>query len=152
MNNTPSLHKYQGRSLEDLKSSLRAVNHQIDKMRMDAAETLGIFNTLCKEKPFWTADEINWDDPKIVHLKPKFFHLLDTAYELEHIAGKLEATQNGTLEQFEIYEKIDKFLATNFKTFEEEVEFFRKNNLVAGLSSLREAVLENPNFLEEVIL
>lgn len=143
---------YEGRTLEDLKSSLRAVNHQIDKMRMDAAELMGIFDTLCKEKPFWTADEINWDDPKLSQMKPKFFQLLDSSYELEHIVGKIEATQNGTLEQYKIYQEIDKFLATNFKTFDEEVEFFKKNNLVRGLSSLREAMLENPNYLNEVVL
>ena len=143
---------YKCRTLEDLKSSLRAVNHQIDKMRMDAAELMGIFDTLCKEKPFWTADEINWDDPKLSQMKPKFFQLLDSSYELEHIVGKIEATQNGTLEQYKIYQEIDKFLATNFKTFDEEVEFFKKNNLVRGLSSLREAMLENPNYLNEVVL
>lgn len=143
--------RYEGRSLEDLKSSLRAVNLKIDSIKMDAAQIVGVL-PLKPGRKFWVATEIDWEDPRLDHLRPEYFRLLDAAYELDHITGKLEAESRGELEQWEIYTEIDSFLNTNFKTFDEEVEFFKKNNLVAGLSSLRAEVLKNPNYLNEVIL
>lgn len=143
--------RYEGRSLEDLKSSLRAVNLKIDSIKMDAAQIVGVL-PLKPGRKFWVATEIDWEDPRLDHLRPEYFRLLDAAYELDHITGKLEAESRGELEQWEIYTEIDSFLNTNFKTFDEEVEFFKKNNLVRGLSSLRAEVLKNPNYLNEVVL
>ena len=143
--------RYEGRSLEDLKSSLRAVNLKIDSIKMDAAQIVGVL-PLKPGRKFWVATEIDWEDPRLDHLRPEYFRLLDAAYELDHITGKLEAESRGELEQWKIYTEIDSFLNTNFKTFDEEVEFFKKNNLVRGLSSLRAEVLKNPNYLNEVIL
>ena len=143
--------RYEGRSLEDLKSSLSAVNLKIDNIKIDAAIIVGVL-PLKPGRKFWIEEEIDWEDPRLDHLRQDYFKLVDTAYELRHITGKLEAESKGELEQWEIYNKIDSFLNTNFNTFDEEVEFFKKNNLVRGLSSLREEVLKNPNFLEEVIL
>ena len=143
--------RYEGRSLEDLKSSLRAVNLKLDDIRMEAAKIVGVL-PLKPGRKFWVATEIDWEDSRLDHLREKYFYLLDAAYELQHITGKLEAEANDELEQWEIYNEIDSFLTTNFKTFDEEVEFFKKNNLVRGLSSLREEVLRNPNYLNEVVL
>lgn len=143
--------RYEGRSLEDLKSSLRAVNLKIDSIKMDAAQIVGVL-PLKPGRKFWVATEIDWEDPRLDHLRPEYFRLLDAAYELDHITGKLEAESRGELEQWKIYTEIDSFLNTNFKTFDEEVEFFKKNNLVRGLSSLRAEVLKNPNYLNEVVL
>lgn len=151
MNDTPLPSKYQERSLEDLKSSLRAVNHKIDNLKIDAAIIVGVL-PLKPGRKFWIATEIDWEDSRLDHLRPDYFRLLDAAYELNHITGRLEAESKGELEKWEIYTKIDSFLNTNFKTFTEEVEFFKKNNLVRGLSSLREEVLRNPNYLNEVVL
>lgn len=149
MNTIPE--KYQGRSLEDLKSSYRAVTNRIDKMHMDAALLTGIL-PLPEGKRFWTSDEINWDDPKLSGQKKTYFELIGKAYNLRRIIGRLEAEADGTIVEFETGETIYKFLNKNFKTFDEEVEFFRKNNLVRGFSSLLEKCLENPNYLEEVAL
>ena len=143
--------RYEGRSLEDLKSSLRAVNLKIDDIRMEAAKIVGVL-PLKPGRKFWVATEIDWEDSRLDHLREKYFYLLDAAYELQHITGKLEAEANNELKQWEVYNTIDKFLNENFNTFDEELLFFKKNNLTRGLSSLREKVLENPRFLQEVIL
>ena len=151
MNNTPSPSKYTGRSLEDLKSSHRAVQNKIDNLRMEAAQLTGIL-PLPEGKKFWLATEIDWNDPRLDHIREKFYQLLDTAYELQQITGKLEAEANGTLEQYELYTEIDRFLNSNFKTFPELVAFYKKNNLTRGLTSLREKVQANPDYLQEVTL
>lgn len=149
MNNTTN--KYQGRSLEDLKSSLRAVNHKIDDLNMEAATIVGIL-PLPADRQIWSSTEIDWNDPRLDNLRETFFNYVDTAYELEHVIGKLDAENNNTVCEWEVYNRIDKFLNENFNTFTEEVEFFKKNNLVRGLCSLRERVLENPDYLREVEL
>lgn len=151
MTNTPIPPKYQDRNLEDLKSSLRAINHKIDNLRIEAAQIVGVL-PLKPDRKFWVAPEIDWNDNRLDHLRPDFFRLLDEAYTLRHITGRLEAESKGELEQWETYQTIDKFLETNFKTFAEELRFYKRNNLTRGLSSLREKVLQNPNFLDEVIL
>lgn len=151
MNDIPLPSKYQGRSLEDLKSSLRAVNHKIDNIKIDAAILVGVL-PLKPGRKFWIATEIDWDDSRLDHLRPDYFRLLNAAYELDHITGRLEAESNDELEKWEVYNKIDLFLNTNFKTFAEELRFFKRNNLTRGLSSLREKVLENPDYLDEVVL
>ena len=151
MNNTPPFTKYQGRSLEDLRSSLRAVNRKIDNIRMDAARLVGIL-PLKPGRRFWVATEIDWTDTRLDSIRDKYFQLLDTAYELEHTLGKIEAETNNRCAQWKTYIKINRFLADNFKTFEEEELFFKKNNLVRGVMSLREKIAENPDYLDEVIL
>lgn len=151
MNDIPLPSKYQGRSLEDLKSSLRAVNLKIDNIKMDAAQIVGVL-PLKPGRKFWVATEIDWSDSRLDHLRPDYFRLLDSVYQLQHITSRLEAESNGELEKWEIYNEIDEFLKTNFKTFAEELRFFKRNNLTRGLSSLREKCLENPDYLEEVVL
>lgn len=150
MNNTTPL-KYQGRSLEDLKSSLRAINHQIDSIKQDAAICVGVL-PLKPGRKFWVADEINWDDSRVDHLKETYFELKAKSSMLTYTIGKLEAEANGNVETWETDKKINEFLKDNFTSFEEEIEFFKKNNLVRGTSSLKECLLKNPNFLEEVLL
>ena len=142
---------YENRSLEDLRSSYRAVTKKIETMQCEAAEIVGII-PLPEHKKFWVSTEINWDDTRLDHMRDEYLKLLDTAYELHHVVEKLHATQTNTLEQYQIYQEIDEFLSANFNTFDEEIAFFKKNNLVRGLSSLREKVLENPAYLEEVVL
>lgn len=151
MTNTPIPPKYQNRTLEDLKSSLRAVNHKLDNLRIEAAQIVGVL-PLKPDCKFWVATEIDWDDNSLDHLRPDYFRLLDASYELQHITSRLEAENQGELEQWETYQTIDNFLETNFKTFAEELRFYKRNNLTRGLSSLREECLRNPKYLEEVVL
>lgn len=143
--------KYKGKSFEDLKSSLRAINNRIESMRMDAALLTGIL-PLTNGRKIWTADEINWDDPKLTDFRETYFELVDTARILTLHVSRLEATKKGNLEVWKANQKGLRFLRDNFNSLEEEVEFFKKNNLTRGMSSLTEAILSNPNFLEGVVL
>lgn len=143
--------KYEGRSLEDLKSSLRAVNHKIDDINMEAAVIMGIL-PLPEGKPFWIAGEIDWNSPKLDHLRETFFKLVDESYELTQYVGRLQAEKEGNLDVWNAEQKGLKFLKEHFNSFEEEVSFFKRNNLVRGFSSLTEELLKNPNFLVEVEL
>ena len=58
MTNTPIPPKYQNRTLEDLKSSLRAVNHKLDNLRIEAAQIVGVL-PLKPDCKFWVATEID---------------------------------------------------------------------------------------------
>ncbi|WP_407415732.1 hypothetical protein [Methanobrevibacter sp.] len=151
MSNTLLPPKYQGRSLEDLRSSLRAINHRCESIRMDAAVIVGIL-PLKPGRKIWTADEIQWDDPKLAHLKDTYFELCDTASKLLRHVSELEAKKSGNLSVWKAKQKGEIFLRIHFHSIEEEKEFFEKNNLHRGMSSLTEAILSNPNFLEGVIL
>lgn len=143
--------KYQGRSLGDLRSSLRAINHRRDSIRMDAAVIVGIL-PLTNGRKIWTADEIDWDDPKLAHLKDTYFELCETASKLTHHVSELEAKKSGNLSVWKAKQKGEIFLRIHFHSIEEEKAFFKKNNLHRGMSSLTEAILTNPNFLNEVVL
>ena len=143
--------KYQGRSLEDLRSSLRAINHRLDSIRMEAANITGIL-PLKPERKIWTADEIQWDDPKLADIKDTYFELCETASKLTHHVSELEAKKSGNLTVWKAKQKGEIFLRIHFHSIEEEKRFFEKNNLHRGMSSLTEAILTNPNFLDEVVL
>ena len=147
MNNTT----FEGRSLEDLKSSLHAIDGKIDDLKMDAAIILGIL-PLDETRRFWVATEINWNDSRLDHLRDTFFEYVKKSYEFTTYIGRLEAIEGNYLEYFEAEQKALKFLSENFNSFDDEVKFFKKNNLIRGMSSLKEELVRNPKFLEGVIL
>lgn len=147
MNNTT----FEGRSLEDLKSSLHAIDHKIDNLKMDAALILGIL-PLSDDRRFWVATEINWNDSKLDHLRDTFFELVEKSYEFTKEVTRREAIRDGYLEYWEAEQKGMQFLSEHFSSFDEEVEFFKKNNLIRGMSSLKEELVRNPRFLEGVVL
>lgn len=149
MNNLPP--KFQNRSLEDLKSSHRAIQNKLDSLREEAAIITGVL-PLKPGRKFWVADEIDWDDPKLEGIKDTYFELKDTSSSLAYHVGRLEAIKNDELPLWEAKVKAITFLEDNFNGIEEEAEFFRKNNLVRGYSSLKWNLLRNPNFLEGVVL
>ena len=149
MNNTNP--KYQGRSLEDLKSSHRAVNNKLDSIRMDAAIILGVL-PLPDGKRFWVADEIDWTKPEVSHLRQTYFDLLDKSHDLRREIEYRDAVQTKTIPLYLARHEAYDFISTNFNSFEEESAFFKKNNLVRGMSSLVDAIYRNPNFLNEVEL
>ncbi|MBQ6350238.1 MAG: hypothetical protein IJI42_04850, partial [Methanobrevibacter sp.] len=62
------------------------------------------------------------------------------------------AIEGGYLECWEAEQKGLKFLSEHFTSFDEQVDFFKKNNLIRGMSSLKEELVRNPRFLEGVVL
>ena len=149
MNNTNP--KYNGRTTEDLKTSLRAINNKIDSLRMDAAILQGVL-PLPDGKRFWVADEIDWTSPELSNLSKTYFDLLDKSHDLRREIDYREAVKTNTIPLYESRNKAYEFINNNFNSLEEEVDFFKKNNLVRGMSSLVEEIYRNPNFLEEVVL
>ena len=142
---------FEGRSIEDLKSSLHAIDGKIEDLKMDAALILGIL-PLDENRRFWVATEINWNDSRLDHIRDTFFEYVEKAHEFSTYIGRLEAIEGDYLEYWEAEQKGMKFLSEHYTSFDEQVEFFKKNRLVRGMSSLKEELVRNPNFLEGVIL
>ena len=140
MNNTT----YPGRSLEDLKSSNRAIYRKMDDLTQEAAIITGIL-PLKPGRKFWCVSEINWDDSRLTAIRKTYFSMAEKAANLETAIAKLE---NDNLH--EARKKANHFLTTSFNSFEDEAKWLKKNNL-NGLS-LAEKILQNPNFLSEVEL
>ena len=138
MNNTT----YEGRSLEDLRSSLSAVNKKADNIANKAANITGIL-PLQEGRRFWCVTEINWDDPRLTELKETYFKCINDAANLRDEIGRLE---DG--DRYEARKKANLFLCTHFDSFEEEAEWLRSHGL--NTLTLAEKILMNPNFLEEV--
>ena len=140
MNNTT----YTGRSLEDLKSSKRAIFRKMDDLTQEAAIITGILPVKPGRK-FWCVSEINWEDSRLTAIRKTYFELAEKAANLDDAIAKLE---NDNLH--EARKKANHFLSTSFTSFEDEAKWLKKNNL-NGLS-LAEKIIENPNFLSEVEL
>ena len=121
MNNTNP--KYNGRTTEDLKTSLRAINNKIDSLRMDAAILQGVL-PLPDGKRFWVADEIDWTSPELSNLSKTYFDLLDKSHDLRREIDYREAIKNNAIPLYESRQIAYEFINTNCNSFEEEVEFF----------------------------
>ena len=74
MNNTITT-QYPGRSLEDLKSSRRAVNNKIDDIVQQAAIIQGIL-PLKPGRKFWCVTEIDWANVRLSALRESYFELI----------------------------------------------------------------------------
>lgn len=141
------MEKYQGRSLEDLRSSYRAIGRKLDDLRIEAAIAVEIL-PLKPGRRFWCADEIDWDDPRIPeHLKQKVFDLCDKHYQLGQTIGKREAICDGDLPRWEARQVAYGWL--NILGEQGSTDWLIKHHLTTV--TLTEAILENPNFLEEMI-
>lgn len=134
------------RSVEDLKSSVRAIDHKLDNLRMDAARCTGIL-PLKPGRKFWVATEINWDDPKIPEqIHTKYFGLLEKRSTLSYQAEKMEAEKNNELPRFEARE-----IAYNWlHVLGTEANAWLIEHQLSTVT-LTEEILKNPNFLEEMV-
>lgn len=145
MNNTITT-QYPGRSLEDLKSSRRAVQKSID----DIAQQAAIITEILPLKPgrkFWCVTEIDWADIRLSALRESYFELIQKASNFDDTIACLE---NDDWDRYMARKKANKFLSSNFSSLEEEAEWLRRFNLNA--LTLAEEILKNPNFLSEVTL
>lgn len=134
------------RSLESLKSSVRAIDHKLENLRIDAALLVGVL-PLKPGRRFWVATEIDWDDPKIPEdLHENYFSLVEKRYVLNYQAEKMEAEQKNELPRFEAEQIAYKWLNI---LGDDGNNWLIEHHLTT--ISLTEAILKNPNFLEEVI-
>ena len=95
---------------------------------------------------------IDWSNPEVSHFKEEFQQLNHNINWLSWEIEEAEAIRDGTIDYFNAKVKAYGFIHDNFHSFEEEAEFFMKNGLTRGMSSLIEAVYQNPDYLSEVIL
>lgn len=137
--------KYQNRTLEDLRSSYRAIGRKLDALHIEAAIAVEVL-PLKPGRKFWVATEIDWEDPRIPgHLKQKVFELSEKHYQLGQVIGKREAIEKDDLPRWEARQVAYGWLNV---LGDEADNWLIKHHLTTV--SLTESLLENPNFLEEV--
>ena len=115
MNNTTPK-SYEGRSLEDLKSSYRLLVRKSDTLASEAASRQGLPKT---GQRFFISGQIDWDNPNVADIKPKYFDAVEKAGELNTEIGRLEAIQDNDLHRWEARQKANHFIYTNFDTPDE---------------------------------
>lgn len=133
------------RSLEDLRSSYRAVEKKIDSLTSDAATLLGIL-PLKPGRKFWSSTEIDWNDPRLQPLKGKYDELTEKHRKLYLEIGRLEAIRDDDLPRWEAQQVAYGWL----HVLGDDGNRWLLDHKLTTIS-LTEKILENPNFLEEVL-
>lgn len=128
-----------------MKSQLRAMEKKRDTLAIHVAKTLNL-------PSIWTLEMVDWTNPSVAGLHDEIMTLENNINKLQWEISEAEATLDGTLDYHEAKVKAHQFISDNFNNFDDEIQFFKKNNLVRGMSSLIEAVYQNPDYLREVIL
>lgn len=134
------------RSLEDLRSSVRAIDRRIETMHMDAALLTGIL-PLPEGRKLWSSSEIVWEDHRIPDdMRTTYFSLLGKRYNLNQKVTKMEAIRDNDLPRWEARNIAYGWLHI---LGERGNDWLIEHKLTTV--SLTEAILRNPNFLEEVV-
>ena len=133
------------REIGQMKTRLRAMQRKRDTLAIHVAKTLNLPSV-------WTLEMVDWSNPEVTGIGAEINTLDSQINELEWTISKQEAMKDGKLDYFNAKVKAYDFINRNFNTFEDEVEFFKRNGLVRGLSSLTERIVENPDYLEEVVM
>ena len=128
-----------------LKTQLRAMKKRRDEIAINIAKILNFPN-------IWTMAMVDWSNPEVSHFKEEFQQLDHNINWLSWEIEEAEAIRDGTIDYFNAKVKAYGFIHDNFHSLQEEADFFAKNSLVRGMSSLIEAIYMNPDYLEEVIL
>lgn len=127
------------------KSKQSAMQRKRDEIAITIAKILNFPN-------IWTVEMINWNHPKVAPFKEEFQNLDHDINTLSWQIAEAEAINNGTIDYFNAEVKAYGFMHDNFHSLEEEAEFFAKNGLIRGMSSLAEAIYNNPRYLEEEVI
>jgi len=133
------------REIGQMKTRLRALERKRDTLAIHVAKTLNLPN-------IWTLDMVDWNNPEVASIKPEIDTLDNQINELSWEIDRQESLQDGNIDYFNAKVKAHDFIQQNFTNFDDEAEFYQKNNLVRGMSSLTQEILENPDYLEEVVL
>lgn len=131
--------------IEQLKTQLRSMKKRRDEIAINIAKILNFPN-------IWTMAMVDWSNPEVSHFKEEFQQLDHNINWLSWEIEEAEAIRDGTIDYFNAKVKAYGFIHDNFHSLQEEADFFAKNGLVRGMSSLIEAIYMNPDYLEEVIL
>jgi len=145
------LEKYTDQSSEDLRSSIRAIERRLDNLHIDAALLVEVL-PLTPGKKFWTLQEINWDDPILQETD-----IFETCKELEHKKFLLENVVK--LRKAIEDDNVDRILAQDKAytwgknyTDDQLKTFFKQHHMSTGFFDLTWALVENPHFLDGVVL
>lgn len=133
------------RSLEDLRSSYRAVEHKLDSLNMDAASILDIL-PLQPGRKFWSSTEIDWNDPRLQPLKGKYDELTEKHRKLSQEIGRREAIRDDDLPRWGAKQVAYDWL----HILGDDGNRWLLDHKLTTIT-LTEKILENPNFLEEVV-
>lgn len=134
------------RSLEDLRSSVRAIDRRIETMHMDAALLTGIL-PLKSGRKLWSSSEIDWDDPKISEdMRTTYFSLLGKRYALNQKVTRMEAVRDNDLPRWEARNIAYGWLHV---LGERGNDWLIEHKLTTV--TLTEEILRNPDFLEEMV-
>ena len=133
------------REIGQLKTQLRALTRKRDSLAIHVAKTLNL-------PSIWTLYMVDWSNPEVAAIKPEIDAIDQKINDLSWEVSRQEALKDGNIDYFNAKVKANAFVNENFTNFDDEVAFYKKNNLVRGMSSLTEMILDNPSYLDEVIL
>ena len=95
---------------------------------------------------------VDWNNPEVAGIKPEITTLEKEITTLSREIEYQESIKDNNMEFFNAKIQANKFINENFTNFDDEVEFYKKNGLIRGMSSLIDKIVKNPSYLDEVVL
>ena len=128
-----------------MKTKLRELQRKRENLAIHVAKTLNL-------PSIWTLDMVDWNNPEVAGIKPKINSLEKEINDLSWEIDRQESIKENNMDFFNAKIQANNFIKNNFTSFDDEVEFYKKNGLIRGMSSFVERIVENPSYLEEVVL
>ena len=128
-----------------MKTKLRTLQRKRDNLAINVAITLNL-------PSIWTLDMVDWNNPEVAGIKPKINSLEKEINDLSWEIDRQESIKENNMDFFNAKIQANNFIKNNFTSFDDEVEFYKKNGLLRGMSSLIDKIVKNPSYLEEVVL
>lgn len=124
-------------SLDDKKKTYRALKNRRDSYSVEIA-------TILDMPKIWVIDQVDFDDPRLSHIKDDFLKVTKRLHELYWEIEREEAIRDGTFPHYIATRKAYCFLDSQP---DKGIQFLQKHNLTTH--GLIYELLENPNYLEE---
>ena len=128
-----------------MKTKLRELQRKRENLAIHVAKTLNL-------PSIWTLDMVDWNNPEVAGIKPKINSLEKEINDLSWEIDRQESIKENNMDFFNAKIQANNFIKNNFTSFDDEVEFYKKNGLLRGMSSLIDKIVKNPSYLEEVVL
>lgn len=128
-----------------MKTKLRTLQRKRENLAIHVAKTLNL-------PSIWTLDMVDWNNPEVAGIKPKINSLEKEINDLSWEIDRQESIKENNMDFFNAKIQANNFIKNNFTSFDDEVEFYKKNGLLRGMSSLIDKIVKNPSYLEEVVL
>ena len=128
-----------------MKTKLRTLQRKRDTLAIHVAKTLNL-------PSIWTLEMVDWNNPKVAGIKPEITTLEKQINTLSREIDYQESIKDNNIDFFNAEIQAKKFINENFTNFDDEVEFYKKNGLIRGMSSFIERIVKNPSYIDEVVL